>query len=43
MTNISDLTPEQLNRPGVEIETGTRIYNLPRDNAMHGGDWARFK
>jgi hypothetical protein len=24
---------------GYETETGNRIYNLPRDHAMHHGDW----
>lgn len=24
-----------------ETETGGRLYNLPRDHAMHGGDWYR--
>ena len=24
-----------------ETATGNRIYNLPRDHAMHGGDWYR--
>ena len=37
MTDVSDLTREQLNRPGVETETGTGLYKLPRDHAHHGG------
>ena len=27
--------------PGIESETGTALYNFPRDHAMHGGPWYR--
>ncbi len=33
--------PANFTGPGIESETGTAIYNLPRDHAMHGGPWYR--
>ena len=33
--------PARFTGPGIESESGTAIYRLPRDHAMHGGAWYR--
>jgi hypothetical protein len=37
----SAFDPATFTGPGFESETGTAIYNFPRDHAMHGGPWYR--
>ena len=37
----SPLPAEAAEINAYETQTGGRIYNLPRDHAMHGGDWYR--
>jgi len=33
--------PTTFTGPGIEAQSGTAIYRLPRDHAMHGGPWYR--
>jgi predicted secreted hydrolase len=33
------IDPRNFTGPGIEAESGTAIYRLPRDHAMHGGKW----
>jgi hypothetical protein len=33
--------PATFTGPGIESQSGTAIYRLPRDHAMHGGPWYR--
>ena len=33
------IDPRTFTGPGIESESGTAIYRLPRDHAMHGGTW----
>jgi hypothetical protein len=42
MTSTSNTTSTKVTAPlgtGFDTETGGAIYHLPRDHAMHHGDW----